>query len=107
MAIPRTSTWIVAVSWLSLAVSLQCPGQQPYPADPSMPAYQLPDPLRLRDGTLAKSAEQWTEQRRGEVLELFRASEYGRVPATRYEQTFQVTKEDPAALGGQATLRQV
>jgi hypothetical protein len=84
-----------------------CLAQQPYPADPAMPEYQLPDPLRLRDGTPVKSAEQWKDQRRGEVLELFRANVYGRVPATPYEQTFHLTKEDAAALGGQATLRQV
>ena len=95
-------TLIVAVSFLSLMGGRFCLGQAPYPADPPMPAFQLPDPLRMQDGTPVKTAAQWTETRRGEVLELFRANVYGRVPATRYEQTFHVTKEEPAALGGRA-----
>lgn len=92
--------------WIA-AVGRPCFGQQPFPADPTMPAYRLPDPLRALDGSPVKTAAQWTESRRGEVLELFRTHVYGRVPATHYEETFHVASEDTKALGGLATLRQV
>ena len=72
-----------------------------------MPAYSLPDALVMANGKQVSSAEEWTKVRRPEVLELFRTNVYGRVPTTQYEQTFAVTKEDPRALGGAATLRQV
>ncbi len=81
--------------------------QETYPADLPMPAYTLPEALRLRDGTPVTTAEQWNATRRSEILELFRTNVYGRVPATRYEQSFNVVEEDAKALGGAATLRRV
>jgi pimeloyl-ACP methyl ester carboxylesterase len=81
--------------------------EEPYPDDPAMPAYVLPDALRLNAGGEIDTAEQWKTARRGEVLELFRTHVYGRVPATKYDQAFHVAHEDTQALGGAATLRQV
>jgi hypothetical protein len=78
-----------------------------YPADPAMPAYELPEVLKLQSGEPVASADVWQQQRRGEVLELFRQHVYGRVPATKYEQTIHVVHEDAQALGGAATLRRV
>jgi pimeloyl-ACP methyl ester carboxylesterase len=72
-----------------------------------MPSFRLPDVLRMQDGAAVTTAEQWTSSRRPELLELFRTHVYGRVPATEYEQSFHVMHEDPAALAGAATLRQV
>jgi hypothetical protein len=80
---------------------------EPYPADPPMPDYTLPEPLRMRDGTPVTSADQWKSVRRGEILELFRTNVYGRVPTTSYDKSFHVTHEDATALGGAATLRQI
>jgi pimeloyl-ACP methyl ester carboxylesterase len=84
-----------------------CRAEEPFPADPTMPAFRLPDPLRRENGTEVTTADQWKSARRGEILELFRKNVYGRVPATRYEQSFHVAHEDTKALGGAATLRQV
>jgi len=81
--------------------------QDQYPEDPPMPAFKLPDPLVAADGTAVKFATQWTDSRRGEILELFRTHVYGRVPKTTYEKTFEVTYEDKQAMNGAATLRQV
>src|SRR6476620_448821 len=72
--------------------------QEQFPADPSMPAFTLPDPLVSANGTAVKSADQWTSSRRGEILELFRTHVYGRVPKTSYEKSFEVTQEDPRAM---------
>jgi pimeloyl-ACP methyl ester carboxylesterase len=81
--------------------------QEPFPADLPMPEYKLPEALKMLNGTPVTTAEQWKAARRSEILELFRANVYGRVPATRYEQSFHVVEEDPKALGGAATLRRV
>jgi hypothetical protein len=72
-----------------------------------MPAYSLPDPLRTLAGAAVTTAADWQNVRRPEVLELFREHAYGRVPETKYEQSFHVADEDARALNGAATLRQV
>ena len=82
-------------------------GQEQYAEDPPMPAYVLPNPLQAADGTEVKTEEQWANGRRGEILELFRTNVYGRVPATPYEKSFEVVKEDAHAMNGAATLRKV
>jgi pimeloyl-ACP methyl ester carboxylesterase len=81
--------------------------ETPYPADPPMPEYGLPEALQLNDGGTVADADQWKRVRRGEILELFRTNVYGRVPTTKYDQAFHVAHEDGQALGGAATLRQV
>lgn len=44
--------------------------------------YILPDPLKLQSGAPVGDAAVWAKQRRGEVLELFRANQFGRTPTT-------------------------
>jgi hypothetical protein len=46
-----------------------------------VPAFDLPDPLRMEDGSAVTSVEQWQNERRPELLELFRTEVYGRAPA--------------------------
>ena len=74
---------------------------------PDMPAYTVPDLLTAADGRKIATADDWQKIRREEVLELFRKYVYGRVPATPYQKSFQVVHEDPMAMGGAATLKQV
>lgn len=89
---------------ISLLLALLLQGT-PYPADPEMPAYTLPDAFTTLDGKKITTAEEWTRIRRPEVLELFRKHVYGRVPATPYEKSFKVVKTDPGAMDGAATLK--
>jgi len=96
-----------AASLIWLAGGVNCHAEEAYPADPPMPPYVLPEVLRMRDSAIVATAAQWKDTRRNEILELFRTNVYGRVPATRYEQSFHVAHEDTKALGGVATLRQV
>ncbi|HEY2414988.1 MAG TPA: acetylxylan esterase [Pirellulaceae bacterium] len=95
------------VSFAFLVASVSVNAQEHFPADPPMPAFTLPDPLVSANGTAVKTADQWMASRRDEVLELFRTHVYGRVPKTSYEKSFEVTHEDPRAMNGAATLRQV
>lgn len=79
-----------------------------YPPDPpGMPAYTLPDPLTAADGTAITTKDGWTGRRRAEVLELFRAHVFGRVPDTPVEIRHEVVEENRAALDGTATLRRI
>ena len=72
-----------------------------------VPAYDLPDPLMMQDGTPVKSAKDWTEKRRPEVLELFREQVYGRSPGRPSGLQFKVIQNDDTALGGKAIRREV
>jgi hypothetical protein len=69
--------------------------------------YTLPDPLVDQAGRKITTAAQWEKTRRPEVLELFREHVYGRAPATPYRQTFTVVNENPRAMDGAATLKQI
>lgn len=40
----------------------------------------LPDPMICRDGTRVRTVQEWEEERRPEILEMFEQMEYGRVP---------------------------
>ena len=75
------------------------------PADPF--SSKLPDVLRTLDGRTIATAEDWRRIRRPEILELFRKHVYGRVPCTPYQKHFRVVKQNPLAMDGAATLKQV
>ena len=72
-----------------------------------VPRYELPDPLTMQNGTRVKSAKDWVEKRRPEVLELFRKHVYGRSPERPSGLKFKVIQNDTTALGGQAIRREV
>jgi hypothetical protein len=72
-----------------------------------VPDYDLPDPLVMNNGERVEDADTWCEKRRPEILELFRAHVYGRSPGRPEVMTFKVFDNDPKALGGAATRKQV
>ena len=55
--------------------------------------YTLPDPLVFADGTPVRTARDWTARRRAEILEMYEAEIYGRIPAAAPRVTW-VVKED-------------
>lgn len=72
-----------------------------------IPPYTLPDPFTCADGARVADAKTWSEKRRPELLELFRANMHGRSPARPAEMKFQVTSTDPHALDGKATRKEI
>ena len=72
----------------------------------AVPAYELPDPLVLADGTRVSDALMWRERRR-EILQLFENHVYGRAPGRPEGMAFEVTSVDGGALGGTATRKEV
>lgn len=72
-----------------------------------VPAYTLPDPLKLSDGTSITTPSQWSQRRRPEILELFREHVYGHAPDILPETTFEVTEQSANTLDGVATRKQV
>jgi (4-O-methyl)-D-glucuronate---lignin esterase len=72
-----------------------------------VPAYVLPDPLKLASGQPVKDAATWRNQRRAELLRLFEDNVYGRSPSRPPGMRFERVEIDPKALGGRATRKQV
>lgn len=69
-----------------------------------VPDYELPSPLLFADGTSVTTAEQW-QQRRREILNIFREDMYGHRPGLPEKLTFEIISEDARAMNGAATLK--
>ncbi|MGN6390054.1 MAG: hypothetical protein ACTHL1_11130, partial [Burkholderiaceae bacterium] len=71
-----------------------------------VPPYELPELLRMADGSLVTTPAQW-KKRRAEILELYRENVYGRAPGRPQKLRFEVVENDRHALDGAATRRRV
>jgi len=89
--------------------SYRCSAAGPYNFDEDkVPQYTLPDPLVKNDGTPVTTVEQWNNERRAELIELFRREVYGRGPQEAFPgQHYRIIEQDDNAFGGLATRRQV
>lgn len=72
-----------------------------------VPAYVLPDPLITSDGSKVTTSKVWKNQRRKEILDLFREHVYGVSPGRPGKMRFQVMSVDQNALNGLATRKEV
>ena len=72
-----------------------------------VPAYVLPDPLVLLDGTRVEEAKVWAGRRRAEILKLFETHVYGQAPVPPAVTPWRVLSVDDQALAGLATRKEV
>jgi pimeloyl-ACP methyl ester carboxylesterase len=72
-----------------------------------VPLYTLPDAMTMIDGSKVRNKAMWNDQRRIEVLDIFRENVFGFVPETPYEKNFRVISVDKNAINGTATLKMV
>ena len=70
-------------------------------------SYTLPDPLVLDNGQPVRTAREWMERRRAEILKVFETNVYGRSPQPPKRIRYRIFDEDRRALGGKAIRRQV
>ncbi|MBN9119792.1 MAG: acetylxylan esterase [Planctomycetes bacterium] len=96
---------LAALGTLAMTVAAT-PADLP-PADKLPSAAEFPDVLTMRDGTKVATKKDWEEKRRPELKELFQHYMYGRFPARPEKVTAKILFEDPKALGGKGTLREV
>ena len=73
----------------------------------AVPAYTLPDPLVLTDGTPVTDASTWRDRRRPEILRLFEQHVYGKTPDRLAALRFETRSVDTDALGGIATRKEI
>ena len=71
-----------------------------------VPAYTLPDPLRLANGETVTDAKTWRERRRPQILELFTTQMFGRSPDRPAKMKF-AAGSSSEALDGKARRKNV
>ena len=69
--------------------------------------YTLPDIFTLTNGAKVTTTAVWEQQRRDELLDLFRRHVYGFAPPKPETLAFRVVESDPKAVGGKATLKRI
>jgi len=72
-----------------------------------VPPYTLPDPLVLANGTPVRDGETWRRVRRPEILRLYEAEIFGRIPASAPRVTWRVIETDAAARGGTVAIKRI
>ncbi len=97
---------LVLVLLFSMAVTSEAGGFKPNYDESKVPQYELPDPLRMLDGSPVRRAEQWPS-RRQEILQLFRQHVYGKSPGAPKAMRCELKSVDREALGGKATRKQI
>ena len=104
----HTRTWVLAAGSAIAALTGLPAGQPPgtITDEAQVPAYTLPDPLVMADGTPVRDAAGW-RQRRGELLGLFESHVYGRTPGPPPPVAAGQVRVDRAALGGTAVRTEV
>jgi len=73
----------------------------------TVPAFILPPVLKTLDGTKVKSVSAWEKKRRPEILTLFEENIYGKMPVAFDSIKFAVLHENPLAMDGKASLREI
>ena len=69
--------------------------------------YTLPDPLKFDDGKPVKTAKEWTEKRRPQIVAMFESEQYGKAPGRPAGESFDVFDKGTPALDGKAIRKQV
>jgi hypothetical protein len=72
-----------------------------------MPAYKLPELLRLKNGKEVKSSKVWMKKRRPEILADFENEMFGKIPRTLKITSSKVLEESNKAFDGKATRKQI
>jgi dienelactone hydrolase len=75
--------------------------------NPGTENFLLPDLLTNTDGIKISDNKAWEKERRPEILQLFEDNVYGEVPKDFDSINFKLNKEDPMALEGKATLKEI
>ena len=101
----KMKTYFGLIAWL---VTICLYAQQNVNYDESkVAAYILPDLLQVNNGEKITSTTQWERQRRPELLELFSSQMYGRTPKDKIDLSYEIVSENPNAMDGKATSKQV
>jgi hypothetical protein len=69
--------------------------------------YTLPDPLRFSNGQPVKTASDWMNKRRSEIVRLYEEDQFGRIPEHPVDISYDLFDKGTAAYHGAAKRKQV
>jgi dienelactone hydrolase len=98
----RTFVLLALVGMTTMARAAEFPSFDDLPV-----SKELPDPLKMFDGTPVKTSEDWFKKRRPELKALIEHYMYGVAPPAPNNVTGKVVRQDAKALGGKATLEEI
>ena len=98
---------LLAVAFLGLPDPAQAQRFVPNYDESKVPGFDLPDPLKSVSGQPVRTARQWKEKRRPEILRLFQQHVYGKAPGRPPQMVFRTVESSSKALGGMAIRKQV
>ncbi len=73
----------------------------------NVPAYSLPDPLRLLNGKMVSDQKTWNESRRPEIVKLLEDNQFGRAVGNPEDVSFRVYEKWTPVFDGKAVRSQV
>ncbi len=73
----------------------------------NVPAYSLPDPFMMSDGTRVKTLDDWVKKRRPEILAFFKSEMYGKIPEGHIDVIYETLGESRVALEGLAIRKEI
>jgi len=103
---------IIIITSISLVI-LSCTQNQVFAQndinyeESKVPNFILPELFICNNGEKVVTVEQWEQQRRPEILELFLSQVYGRTPKSKIAVTYEMLSENQDDLGGKAISKQV
>ena len=90
------------VAWM-LFISFSQPGHGANYDEAQVPNYALPELLETADGRMIKTAADWEQIRRPEILNLFRKQVFGKAPAAPESISFRIDRVYENSLNGLAS----
>lgn len=102
--------YIFVLQFLLAALALGSSGIQAQEVnydEAKVPAYTLPDPLLLTDGSPVTDASIWRDHRRLEILRLFEQQVYGKTPDQAVTLRFETKSVHTGAFNGIATRKEI
>ena len=104
---PKTTLYLTALLIMTMRAACTAETQETIYDEANVPAYTLPDPLTMPDGTPVSDAATWHDRRRPEILQLFEQHVYGTPPGRPAALRFETRSVDTTALGGTATRKEI
>ncbi|MFC4892287.1 hypothetical protein ACFPDQ_04415 [Pseudofrancisella aestuarii] len=100
----RTKTYFLILTSLFCFNNLYAIGDINYD-ESKVPEYKLIDPLTMENGEKVTDIKKW-QQRRLEIIQLFKDNVYGNLPNDNVSISYKVTQKDDNALNGKAIEQQ-